>query len=104
MVHYASALIQHAAGAHSSGNTEAVSQPPHSQTKGTIDHVYYNSIYLHRRYCMMRSVATSYITSGYLPIPIPLKTKAPILKNWTTVRVTEDNVGEYFDSEESNIG
>jgi hypothetical protein len=53
---------------------------------------------------MMRSVATSYITSGYLPIPIPLKTKAPRLPEWPALRITADTVGQHFGSEESNIG
>src|ERR1017187_3975863 len=53
---------------------------------------------------MMRSVATSYIRSGYLPIPIPLKTKAPTLKDWPNIRVTGENVDSFFGSAESNIG
>jgi hypothetical protein len=52
----------------------------------------------------MLSIAKSYINSGYLPIPISLTKKAPVLKEWPSLRITEQNVAEYFTAQESNLG
>jgi putative DNA primase/helicase len=45
-----------------------------------------------------------YINHGFSPIPIHYKTKTPITKQWTKLRITAENFESYFDGELTNIG
>ncbi len=49
-------------------------------------------------------IVRDYINHGFSPIPVPYQSKAPILKGWTKLTVTADNLGTYFDGTETNIG
>jgi hypothetical protein len=50
------------------------------------------------------NIILDYINRGFSPIPIPHKTKAPITKEWTKLRISADNLETYFDGELTNIG
>ena len=45
-----------------------------------------------------------YIAAGLSPIPLPFKSKAPTIANWTALRVTKDNLAEHFNGQAQNIG
>jgi hypothetical protein len=47
--------------------------------------------------------AHGYIRLGYSPVPIPARTKAPTIRDWPGLRITEAEVANYF-SGDSNIG
>ena len=49
-------------------------------------------------------IIQAYIDHGFSPIPIPFKKKSPIIKGWTTLSVTAENLEAYFDGGPSNIG
>jgi Bifunctional DNA primase/polymerase, N-terminal len=49
-------------------------------------------------------VALEYIDRGWSPLPIPHKSKAPLDKGWPAIVVTEENVHQYFNGAEQNIG
>jgi hypothetical protein len=49
-------------------------------------------------------IVRDYINRGFSPIPVPFKTKAPIIKAWTKLKVTADNLETYFDGTATNIG
>lgn len=44
-----------------------------------------------------------YLGVGFSPIPVPLGAKAPVIKDWTKLRVTKETVAQYF-PEPSNVG
>src|SRR6516162_1302105 len=48
-------------------------------------------------------IIQAYIDHGFSPIPIPFK-KSPIIKGWTTLSVTAENLEAYFDGGPSNVG
>jgi Bifunctional DNA primase/polymerase, N-terminal len=56
-----------------------------------------NCIYIQER-------VSEYIGLGFAPIPIWHKTKQPINKNWTELRVSADNVEKHFGGFPKNIG
>lgn len=47
--------------------------------------------------------AKQLIRKGYAPIPIPRGSKAPVIKNWNQLSLTENGVDKYF-AIDSNIG
>ena len=50
-------------------------------------------------------VALSLINRGFAPVPVPVGSKAPIIKNWPDLRITADKVGDYFNgSKPLNVG
>jgi putative DNA primase/helicase len=49
-------------------------------------------------------VIRDYIDHGFSPVPIPYKTKAPIIKGWTKLSITAENLAAYFDAAPTNIG
>ena len=51
-----------------------------------------------------RETARRWIRSGRTVIPVPYKSKKPVLPNWQALRITEETVDEYFNSEDQNIG
>ncbi len=48
-------------------------------------------------------VASEYITRGWAPIPVPARTKKPIIDQWEKLRISEAELPEYF-RPDSNIG
>lgn len=50
-----------------------------------------------------QKAALTYIGRGWRPIPIPIKTKGPVIKNWTRLHLEADDVPKYF-SAASNVG
>ena len=52
----------------------------------------------------MLEIALEYLRYGWSPIPVPYKTKRPLLDDWPNLRITEENAHEYFNSEAQNIG
>lgn len=49
-------------------------------------------------------IAADYLRRGWAPIPVPYKSKGPVLKNWPDFRVAEDTVDQFFLATEQNIG
>jgi hypothetical protein len=56
-----------------------------------------NSIYL-------TEIVSDYIDHGFAPIPIQYKSKQPISKGWTELRISKEDIGTYFDGHPINIG
>ena len=48
--------------------------------------------------------ALFWIRQGREPIPVPYRSKAPTLKGWQTLRITEDSLHNYFHGALQNIG
>jgi hypothetical protein len=51
-----------------------------------------------------QELVRDYVTNGFSPIPVEFKTKRPINKQWTKLRVTMDTLENYFDETPTNIG
>ena len=49
-------------------------------------------------------IAKGYIGRDWAPIPIPYKSKVPVLDDWTNLRVTKENVAQFFNGEKQNVG
>ena len=56
-----------------------------------------NAIYLQQR-------VSDYINHGLAPIPIHYKSKQPVNKGWTELRISKDDIGTYFNDQPINIG
>lgn len=51
-----------------------------------------------------REGAIRWIEQGFSPVPIPSQSKAPVLPGWPDLRITGENVSEYFNGSAMNIG
>ena len=49
-------------------------------------------------------VARAWIRKGRAVIPVPYGKKKPILENWSSLRVNDDSVDEFFNGKQQNIG
>jgi hypothetical protein len=49
-------------------------------------------------------IALDYIALGWAPIPIPFKTKHPVVKKWQEMRITKSGATQHFNSAPQNIG
>ena len=49
-------------------------------------------------------LARSYIKRGWAPIPVPHRSKAPIIKGWQTLPITEADAPRFFNGAPQNIG
>lgn len=49
-------------------------------------------------------IARRYIPRGFAVLPLPHRHKAPLIKEWPKLRITEANVQEYFNGKPQNIG
>ena len=49
-------------------------------------------------------VARRCISRGWNPVPVPFRKKAPIDIEWQKRVITEDNVAEYFNGKQQNVG
>jgi hypothetical protein len=50
------------------------------------------------------AAARDYIERGWAPIPVPFRTKGPLLDAWQTVRINAETAPAYFDGGPQNIG
>src|SRR5215212_4647470 len=54
--------------------------------------------------CKVLDLAKLYAAEGWSVIPIPYKEKAPKLKGWQNLRLTEETVAEHFNGRPQNVG
>jgi hypothetical protein len=52
----------------------------------------------------LQEIASEYINHGFAPIPIRYKSKQPISKGCTEIRISKDDIGTYFNEPPVNIG
>lgn len=50
------------------------------------------------------SRALGYIDMGWAPVPIPFKSKAPVLRGWPELRIGHEDAVKHFGHQERNIG
>jgi Bifunctional DNA primase/polymerase, N-terminal len=50
------------------------------------------------------AAALDYIARGFAPVPIPFRSKGPILDGWQNLRITAEEAPQYFNGEAQNIG
>jgi Bifunctional DNA primase/polymerase, N-terminal len=50
------------------------------------------------------SMAQAYLERGWVPVPVPHRTKGPTDEGWQKRKIREDNLAQYFDREPLNIG
>ena len=48
--------------------------------------------------------ARAYVRRGWPPIPVPFRTKRPVLNEWQRLRIDEAQLPRYFDGHPQNIG
>lgn len=49
-------------------------------------------------------IARDLLRRGWTPLPIPLRKKKPVLKNWQRWRVSESELPRHFDGKQQNVG
>ena len=49
-------------------------------------------------------IARRYLKRGWAPVPVPRGKKGPTEKGWQSLEITRDNVEQYFDDDEMNVG
>jgi hypothetical protein len=49
-------------------------------------------------------IALSYIDCGWTPLPVPYRTKKPVMDDWQTFSVTKETAAKYFNGGKMNIG
>jgi RecA-family ATPase len=52
----------------------------------------------------MISIARNYIARGWSPVPIPHRSKGPIIDEWQHLRITTETAPSYFNGAPQNIG
>jgi hypothetical protein len=52
----------------------------------------------------VRIIATDYLRHGWSVVPIPYRSKVPVLDGWQQLRLTEQQLDEYFNLARQNIG
>lgn len=57
-----------------------------------------------RTFASASQAASYYIGLGFLPVPIPYRSKNPGLNDWEQLRIDATNVNTYFNGEAKNIG
>jgi hypothetical protein len=50
------------------------------------------------------SAARDYIERGWAPIPVPFRTKGPLLDEWQTLRINAETAPNFFNGASQNIG
>src|SRR3954471_15934310 len=48
--------------------------------------------------------AVVYIRRGWSPVPIPCRTKVPVLRDWQALRINEATAPRYFNGAPQNVG
>jgi predicted P-loop ATPase len=49
-------------------------------------------------------IVRGHIREGIRPVPIPYRQKGPVIDNWLTLVITEENVSQFFNGSPSNVG
>jgi hypothetical protein len=49
-------------------------------------------------------IARDYLLRHWKPVPVPYQAKGPTLRGWQQLVITEENVGQYFNSGQQNVG
>jgi hypothetical protein len=49
-------------------------------------------------------IVSDYIDRGFVPIPIRYKSKQPINKGWTELRISKEDIGTYFNDQPIDVG
>jgi hypothetical protein len=49
-------------------------------------------------------IISVFISNGFAPITIRCKSKQPINKRWTELRISKNDIGTYFNEHPVNIG
>ena len=52
----------------------------------------------------LQDIVSAYIDQGFAPIPIRYKSKQPVYKGWTELRISKEDIDTYFNEEPINIG
>ena len=50
------------------------------------------------------AAACDYIERGWAPIPVPFRTKGPLLEEWQTIRINAETAPNFFNGAPQNIG
>jgi hypothetical protein len=50
------------------------------------------------------AAARDYIERGWAPVPVPIRTKGPIIEAWQTLRINEETAPNFFNGGAQNIG
>ncbi len=50
------------------------------------------------------AVARRYVAHGWMPIPVPHRSKNPGVAEWQNLRITDENVDQFFGTRASNVG
>lgn len=53
---------------------------------------------------MALPAAISYCRCGYAVIPVPYRSKKPVISEWNTLRLTEEELPQYFNGQCQNVG
>ena len=48
--------------------------------------------------------ARNYVEGGFLPVPVPYRTKRPVTEGWPGLRLTVADLPRYFNGHPQNIG
>jgi putative DNA primase/helicase len=48
--------------------------------------------------------ARDYLARGWAAIPVPFRSKKPLIPGWPALRLSADDLGEYFNGQPANIG
>src|SRR5262249_26522542 len=48
--------------------------------------------------------ARRHISNGRAPIPVPFKSKAPVIDGWQNLRITAATAPDYFNGAQQNVG
>jgi putative DNA primase/helicase len=49
-------------------------------------------------------VARDYLRRGWSPIPVPFRSKQPVIQAWQRLRIAEDELHQHFNGKPSNLG
>jgi hypothetical protein len=62
------------------------------------------TIYMTNNSIYLTEIVSDYINHGLAPIPIHYKSKQPVNKGWTELRISKEDIGTYLDGHPINIG
>lgn len=48
--------------------------------------------------------ARDWVARGFLPVPVPVRQKAPVVIGWQKLHLRIEDLPRYFDSQPQNIG
>ena len=50
------------------------------------------------------AAARDYIERGWAPVPVPFRTKGPLLADWQTLKINRETAPNFFNGAPQNIG